>query len=264
MDYSDPRNAAYRATGGPGALQGVGVVVSHGFTGTPASIRGWADGLAAHGAAVCVPQLPGHVATWQQMALTNWQDWYRSVEADYDWLAERCRLVVAAGLSMGGALATLLSAREKVAATLLVNPSLGSFETIYRLAPVLARLVPSVRGVGGDVKNPDPNNLEQCYARVPLKSVVQLTKLWARVQAAMADLHAPVLLFKSREDHVVDDFSLELLDAQAPALQIVWLENSYHVATLDADLDVIVEESVSFLADLIDQASPPRDGDAGE
>ena len=57
--------------GGP-----VGALVVHGFTGSPKSMRPWAEHLAAAGLSVRLPRLPGHGSTWRDMAVTTWDDWY--------------------------------------------------------------------------------------------------------------------------------------------------------------------------------------------
>ena len=54
----------------------IGVVVSHGFTGTPASMRPWADHLVAAGYSVRLPLLPGHGATWRETNRSRWPQWY--------------------------------------------------------------------------------------------------------------------------------------------------------------------------------------------
>ena len=53
-----------------------GVLVCHGFTGSPQSVRPWADHLAAQGLTVSLPLLPGHGTRWEDLAVTGWQDWY--------------------------------------------------------------------------------------------------------------------------------------------------------------------------------------------
>ena len=59
----------------------VGVLLSHGFGGTPAGVQPWADHLTSLGHDVEVPLLPGHGTTWQQMAKTTWRDWYGALTA---------------------------------------------------------------------------------------------------------------------------------------------------------------------------------------
>src|SRR5664279_1311219 len=96
-----PEAESFAADGGR-----VGVLVSHGFTGTPESVRSWAEHLAAAGYTVRLPLLPGHGTTWQDTNRTSWQDWYGEIEKAYDELSARCHTVFAGGLSMGGTLVT--------------------------------------------------------------------------------------------------------------------------------------------------------------
>ncbi|MER6924420.1 alpha/beta fold hydrolase, partial [Streptomyces spiralis] len=80
----------------------VGVLLCHGFTGSPQSLRSWAEYLAERGLTVSLPLLPGHGTRWEDMAITGWQDWYAEVDRELRALRERCAHVFVAGLSMGG------------------------------------------------------------------------------------------------------------------------------------------------------------------
>ncbi|MEO8329964.1 MAG: esterase, partial [Candidatus Nanopelagicales bacterium] len=68
----------------------VGVLLCHGFTGSPASMRPWADQLAESGLSVELPLLPGHGTTWQDMQKTTWLDWYGAVDQAFMRLSARC------------------------------------------------------------------------------------------------------------------------------------------------------------------------------
>src|SRR5580704_7049564 len=91
--------------GGP-----VGVLVLHGFTGNPTSMRALAEALAEAGYAVELPRLPGHGTAVEDMLPTRWVDWSGAAEAAFADLAGRCAKVAVAGLSMGGTLAAWLAA----------------------------------------------------------------------------------------------------------------------------------------------------------
>ena len=127
-----PGAEPFSADGGP-----VGVVLSHGFTGTPQSMRPWAEHLAAAGLTVRLPLLPGHGTRWQDANDTGWQDWYAAVERAYDEVAARCTTVFAGGLSMGGTLVTRLAEQkgDKIAGLVLVNPAYGTKRIDAKLAP---------------------------------------------------------------------------------------------------------------------------------
>lgn len=237
------------AEGGPGPLQGAGVLVCHGFSGSPASVRRWAEHLAEQGAAVACPLLPGHGTTWQQMELTTHEDWYSVLPPALDWLAERSRVQVVAGLSMGGSLALRVAQLEQVAAVALVNPSVGSDSMVYRIVGPLSKVVRTAQGVGSDIRAEGVS--EPSYPRAPLAAVASMRKLWQRVVRDLGLVEVPVLLFTSRVDHVVDGHSGRLLRARLPRLTDHWLENSYHVATMDNDANFINDETTAFVSGLL-------------
>ncbi|WP_375498274.1 alpha/beta hydrolase [uncultured Jatrophihabitans sp.] len=232
----------------------IGVVVSHGFTGTPASMRPWAQHLADAGYSVRLPLLPGHGRTWQDTNRTRWPQWYGAIEDAYLDLARTCDTVVACGLSMGGTLVTRLAEQhpDGVAGLVLVNPAYGTQRFDAKFAPYIAWAVRSRPAIGGDIKK--PGVVEAAADRTPVIAFASLAKLWKRTVADLSTVTAPVLLYRSREDHVVDPLSAQLLKRHATNTTIreVVLENSYHVATLDNDAPLIFEGSVEFIRALSD------------
>ena len=249
----------------------IGVLLSHGFTGMPSSMRPWADRIAAAGYTVRLPLLPGHGTSWQDMNTTHWTDWYATVEASFTELSRRCEQVFVCGLSMGGTLVTKLAEDHgrDVAGVVLVNPSYGTRRFDTRLARFIAPVLTSRPGIGSDIK---AGGVEGGYDRVPLKAFVSLQKLWDVVAADLGRVSAPVRLFTSREDHVVDSLSAQLLHERATGTTIeqTWLENSYHVATLDNDAEQIFNGTLRFIDGLsidgLSKAHPagPADGAAPE
>lgn len=225
-----------------------GVLLCHGFTGSPRSLRPWAEHLERDGFRVALPRLPGHGTTWQEMNQTRWEDWYACVDRAFAELRGTCDRVFVAGLSMGGGLALRLAEQhgDAVAGMALVNPSVGTADRRMGLLPVLRHVVPSLAGVGSDIALPE--SLEGAYARTPLHAAWSLTRLWADVAAHLDQVRSPLLVFKSRQDKVVDGRSLELIRAGVGSsnLEVVWLERSYHVATLDYDAELIFTSSSAF------------------
>ncbi|WP_375493782.1 alpha/beta hydrolase [uncultured Jatrophihabitans sp.] len=238
----------FHADGGP-----VGVVVSHGFTGTPASMRPWAQHLAAAGYTVRLPLLPGHGGTWRETNRSTWPQWYAAIEDAYRELRERCDTVFAVGLSMGGTLVTRLAEQhpDGVAGLVLVNPAYGTKRFDAKLAPYFARLIRSRPGIGGDIKKPGVD--EPAADRTPVIAFASLQKLWKVTAGDLGRVRAPIRLYRSREDHVVDDLSGQLLKAGAinTSVDEIMLDNSYHVATLDWDAPTIFEGSVEFISSVI-------------
>jgi carboxylesterase len=65
----------------------------------------------------------------------------------------------------------------------------------------------------------------------------------------LCKITAPSLLLNSTEDHVVElDNGDELVKKSNGSVERIWLENSYHVATLDNDHEVIELATMAFLA----------------
>lgn len=226
----------------------VGALLCHGFTGTPGSLRPWAEHLAAAGLTVRLPRLPGHGSTWQEMNRTHWQDWYAEVSRALDQVRGRCTTVVVMGLSMGGTLAIRLAEErhDDVDGLVLVNPALHSEDWRLRLLPVLAHLVPSLPGISSDIAMPDV--VEPAYTRTPLRALHSLTGLWKLTKADLAKVDQPLLLFRSLTDHVVEPSnSAYLLEhVSSDEVEERLCNDSFHVATLDYDAPAIFAGSLDF------------------
>jgi carboxylesterase len=236
----------------------VGVVLSHGFTATPASMRPWADHLAAAGYTVRLPLLPGHGGTWQETNRSRWEQWYAAIEQAYDEVAQRCDVVFAAGLSMGGTLVTRLAAQKGSAITgvVLVNPSFGTPRIDAKFAPYISWLIKSRPSLGGDIKKPGAE--EPANDRTPVVAFASLTRFWKVTLAELPKVTAPIRMYRSVEDHVVEPLSAQLLKEHATATTVeeIMLENSYHVATLDYDAERIFTGSVEFFESLMPERTP--------
>lgn len=226
-----------------------GVLLCHGFTGSPQSLRPWAQYLAEAGLSVSLPRLPGHGTTWQEMARTRWEDWYAEVDRAFDELQANCDEMFVMGLSMGACLALRLAELrgDAVRGLVVVNPSITADTRLFLLAPALKLVVHSLKGVTSDIKKEGVS--EVGYDRVPVKAAATLPGLWRITQQHLADLTQPILAYRSATDHVVGPGSMKLLVKAVPAgqLEVRELANSYHVATLDNDAQAIFAGSLEFV-----------------
>lgn len=228
----------------------VGVLLSHGFTGSPASMRPWGEHLGSLGYGVAVPLLPGHGTTWQELNRHRWEDWYAAIGAAFDTLRAEHDEVVVGGLSMGGALALRLAADrpDEVAGVMVVNPALATRRLDVRLLPVLKHVVPSFPAIADDIKKAGVT--ETAYTRTPLKAIHSFIRSWPGLIADLPRVTAPLLYFRSPEDHVVDGSTepIVLERVSSPDVTRIELPESYHVATLDNDAPTIFEQSAAFLS----------------
>lgn len=247
-----PHASPYSASARPELTGGrsIGVLLSHGFTGSPFSMKPWGEYLADKGYAVEVPRLPGHGTTWQEMNRTSWTDWYGEVSRVFEKLTANHDAVVLGGLSMGGALVLRLAADhpDQVAGVVLVNPAVASDRKDLLAVPVVKYVLPSLGAIGADIKKPGMD--EHAYPRTPLKALHTLMKAWKPLRTDLGKIKAPVLMFRSVEDHVVDPSSSKIIltsVASAEANEVL-LEDSYHVATIDNDAERIFADSAEFIA----------------
>ncbi|MCW2846813.1 MAG: esterase [Marmoricola sp.] len=245
-----PLAEPFLSDGDAASLRGrTGVLLSHGFTGSPASMKAWGEHFAAQGYAVSVPRLPGHGTTWQEMNTTSWADWSGEIERAFEELAARVDQVFVCGLSMGGGLALRLAADhpDRVAGLVLVNPAVATDRKDVKLLPVLKHLVPSFPGIANDIKKPGVE--EHGYTKTPLRAADSMFKGYKVLRGELGRITCPVLVFRSREDHVVDPSSARIILAGVSSTDTheVILEDSYHVATLDNDAELIFEGSADFV-----------------
>ncbi len=250
-----PGAEPFHHEGGP-----VGVLLCHGFTGSPQSLRPWAHRLAEAGYSVSLPLLPGHGTTWQDMNRSRWPEWYATVDVALSQLRGRCETVVVAGLSMGGALALRLAEQRgaDVAGLVLVNPAVRIEDPRLRVLPLLRFLLPSLPAIGGDIKKPGVTEL--AYERTPLQALHSMVAMYADIAEALPSVRQPVLLFRSPEDHVVPGTSSQLILDTVSSVDVteVLCEDSYHVATLDNDAERIFEGSLAFIDRLAKPATSAR------
>lgn len=226
----------------------VGVLVCHGFTGSPQSMRPLADALAAEGFTVELPLWPGHGTSIDDMLETTWDDWSRAAEAAYQDLAGRCEKVVVAGLSMGGTLTAWLASRHaEIAGAIFVNAAVQApADEMRAMIEQLGEQGPTFQGIGNDVADPDVKEL--AYEATPVKPLLSLMDACRDLSAQLGNIACPVLVFTSPQDHVVEPVQSDFLaESVSGPVERVTLERSYHVATIDYDRDLIAERSVDFV-----------------
>lgn len=229
------------------------VLVLHGFTGTTQSMRYLGEqlhrkfGFSVHG-----PRLAGHGTSPDDMATTGYLDWLGTAEAALKEMAASHGKVFVTGLSMGGTLCLSLAARfpHLVAGIVPINGCGG------RLGAEMAELVLAgdapdrIPGIGSDIKA--EGVVELAYREVPVRCVREANTLMGATGNLLHKIVCPTLVIQSREDHVLPPSNgpLILNGIASRDARILWLEESYHVATLDNDKDVIVDRTGRFVAEV--------------
>lgn len=228
-----------------------GVLVIHGFTGNPSSMRGIAEAMVALGHHVEMPRLPGHGTTVEEMVTTRWADWTGEVSDAHSRLADRADDIVVVGLSMGGSL-TLWSGFElaNVVGLVCINPATtpqdpAVLDMIQEMVDSGTEVAPAI---GGDIADPDVK--ESSYDGAPLRPLLSFMREGLMPMTdRYGELTMPLLLITSRQDHVVEPANSEHLAASHGGdVEHVWLERSFHVATQDYDRTDIERMTGEFVA----------------
>ncbi|MFM8523776.1 MAG: alpha/beta hydrolase [Actinomycetota bacterium] len=228
---------------------GIGILLLHGFTGSPASMRPWAHYLPERGFSVRVPRIPGHGRRWQDLNKTKWQSWPERAEEDLMDLLARYRSVCLVGLSLGGANTLYLAAKHssKLSGIVLVNPMIHIPDPTIKFIEIIKYITPKRPSVGDDIKKPGVT--EWGYDALPMKGVAQLHRFLKATRANLKRINCPVLLFHSTEDHVLPVSNTEIVMSELGTSdkRRIELTNSYHVATLDYDDQTIFENARLFI-----------------
>ena len=227
-----------------------GVLVVHGFTGNPSSMRELAEIFAAEGFHVELPRLSGHGTTVEDMIPTRWSDWSADVEAAYKVLASRCANVAVVGLSMGGALTLWLASQHpEIAGIVCINPAAQPMadEVLAMIQSMIEGGQLTMESIGSDIA--DPTVKESSYDATPLQPALSMfVDGLAPLVTKYSSIKMPMLLINSINDHVVAPEQGEFLVANyGGAIERVMLERSFHVATQDVEKDIVNSRSMDFV-----------------
>jgi carboxylesterase len=235
------------------------VLVLHGFTGNPQSLRPLAEAVAEAGFTVDLPLLPGHGTAVEDMVPTTWADWSAAAEAAYQALAARCDKVAVTGLSMGGSLTCWLAEHHpEIAGIAVVNPLVEPPppDFLDGIRALLDAGTEVLDGIGSDIAK--EGSVEAAYPGTPLAPALSLFEAVAGVKDRLGAIRCPTLLFSSREDHVVDPVSGDILEASVGGTsERIRLERSFHVATLDRDAPLIEKQVVGFFEQVLSGPGSP-------
>jgi carboxylesterase len=259
------KDHTFRIAGGK-----VGVLLIHGLCGTPAEMRFVALGLGRAGYTVHCPQLAGHGGSRADIVKTNWQDWYKSAEVALDDLRQVCDTVIVGGLCLGSIIGLHLAANhpEKVQGVALFSPTLKINGWAMPWYTKLFSLVPN-RAIANMMQFPDAESLGiKCprvrefvktalaqsdgsdlgTAGVPGAMVLEHRRMVSAAKKVLHKINQPTLIIHSREDDyaALDNATYLQGEMKAP-VELVVLQDSYHMVTLDKERHIVVERTKAFV-----------------
>lgn len=252
-----------------------GILLVHGLTGTPTEMRQFAKALARRGFTVACPVLAGHCDTVSALKASRWQQWYRSVEQAFDALSRECDQVFVSGLSMGALLALMLAARkgERVAGVIALSATffydgwnmpklrrrlilpivlyspLRHFLSWNELSPYGIKCERTRALVTAILTNRDALTADKIgHFRIPGTVIRESERLVGATRRALADVSSPTLFIHSTEDDMASVknvwHAVERLGSRH--IECHFVEDSYHVLTLDRRRDEVARQTVEF------------------
>lgn len=258
----------------------LGVLLVHRLGGGPADLEFVAQGLAQSGHTVSCPVLYGHGGSRMLLGATTWKHWYTSVVDAHRELTQRCDLVVVGGLGVGALLALHLAAEKQTAVhgVVLFAPTFWPDGWAQPWFGRLLRMLESKRlaslfrlderppyGIKDDAlrrsmltgRHDDGRSREDVYGRSGA-TFVEVKWLANAVQAELGKVSQPCLIFHPRHDDRSRLSSSQRLQKQLGGIvDLVVLEDSYHLVTLDRQREVVLDRVREFAHDLPALAKQP-------
>jgi carboxylesterase len=253
-DYPAPVPDAFDFSG-----NATGVLLIHGFTGSPSEMRPLGEHLAAQGYTVAGPLLPGHGTQWQDLNRRTWREWAEAVERAYAQLQARCRRVFVCGGSLGGLLTLYLAERHATSAEIagIIPMAPAIFVTDWRsrflwLFKHLIQFLPwdPVRD-GDDLTDPTARQrFIWAYDGTPVAAAAQVVQLQRVVRRDLRRITMPALIFMGTRDQAVTAssavYAFDHIASQDK--ELVWLTHSGHCLWIDSEREQVWDRTHRFIA----------------
>lgn len=241
-----------------------GVLLIHGFGGSPLQLQPLARRLAEEGFTVHTPLLPGHGTTPRDFGATDNEEYLTAVRREVAALRSRCGHVYAVGFSMGGLLALQLEGESKLDGLVLLSTPIqpwndhADFDWLKFAAAGGARLglfvptlgIPAVyKAARRELGDSSLALVDPAYAAYPATSCLRLLELIEQVKPRLAAVRTPALIVQSRDDIVAAPSSAAYLFGHlgSPRKRLVYLERSGHLIALGPERERLAQEVIRFV-----------------
>jgi carboxylesterase len=248
--------AAPIALQSPGAT--MGVVILHGFGDTPQTVESLAHALHGAGFDVAAPLLPGHGRTLRAFASSTRGEWLAAARDAYGAMRARHERVALIGLSLGGALATLVAADDAaLAALVLLAPYFDAPPWLRLLTRFSAPIGVVLPYVGGDplrsIQDPEARAKALAYGALTPGLARQLVRVADEARAVLARVRAPTLYVQSREDNriAVSVATRAFAKIIARPKRLELLTGCGHVLTVDYCRERVAALTVEWLSGVV-------------
>ena len=225
-----------------------GILLVHGYTGTPAEMRELGEKLNKDGYTTMGVLLPGHGTRPEDITGVTWKQWYEAVENAYYELSKNCTEISVVGMSMGSLLTLVAADRLPVKKIVLMSAPIFLFDWRIRFLWILKFFIPVIKKRVRIIDAQERFNI--AYDCLPVSGVEEITKLIKYCKKeVIPSVCVPCLIVQSKNEHTVRPKSANFIYNQigSKIKKLFWLENSKHVLTLYEDRDKVYEAIKKFL-----------------
>jgi carboxylesterase len=241
-----------------------GVLLIHGFGGTPFEMRYLGQELNRAGYTTLGTRLAGHGTNLNEFTASLWPDWLDSVERAFSQLQAICQAkgdfpaIHVVGQSLGSTLSLLLAHRRRneiaslglLATALWLPPYSGLpldlIETtrLYRILPPIPKIF------GSDVRDRDQRQTNPAYGFLSLPPLISMARLMRMVRGLVPSVDVPALILHARRDHTIPYACSEELAQRLPNGALLPLHDSFHLISIDRERERVARELCRFFANV--------------
>ena len=234
---------------------GVGVLLVHGFTASPTETLPLGKYLHEKGYTAHGVLLAGHGTNYQELSRVPWQDWYESVETGYDYLQDRCEIIIPIGISLGALLCLYLLHKRpesKIQKLCLLAPPFALKSRLIKLIGIFS-VFRKFLYKGDESLQYFKNHNLYSYMYRPTASILQLTRFLKHLHREEIHVNVPTLIAYGTLDEMISIPAISEAMKQnfSPNTKIITLElvNSSHILTVEPDSEELFQKIDKFLKD---------------
>ena len=210
----------------------IAFLLIHGFSAAPDEVTTLGEFLEEQGIASFAVRLAGHATSPEDLAHTTREEWYSSAIRGLDVVRSwKPKLLLVAGLSMGGLLALMLAAREpEIDGVVTISPAISIPSGIAKLLPILKH-IKRFRDVDLEKTAKLYDVPRTKYPREPLSAIHELFRLASDVRKEMRKVTIPILILQSAQDKTVspDSGRIAFESVSSERKELRMIEGAEHV-----------------------------------
>jgi carboxylesterase len=246
--------APFFFAGGP-----TGILLIHGFPGSPAETRPLGEFLAGRGLTVAGVRLPGHGTIPEDLARKRRGDWTAACEAELLRLRDRCQTLFVGGLSLGSLLSLWLGAHHSdLAGLILLAPAVKVRDWRIYLTPVaqyFIKYAPVDHRADTDLCDPEALDRVWCYDTRPVAAAAQVLRLQREVRRLLPRVRQPALIMQGRNDDALPPDAAHIVHDRISSSNktLIWLENSGHNVLIDSERERVWGETYEWIRERVER-----------